>query len=55
MHMGSKLLGLRDNRLKIIDNRTKIKTSYVQFTKIVKISPPVQCTDNPIKSKEFGS
>jgi hypothetical protein len=48
--MGSEMLSLRDNRSKILPaakgvglnflmKRTKIK-SYVQFTKIVKISPP---------------
>jgi hypothetical protein len=51
IHMGSKILNLRDNRLKFLPatkgigwnflmKRTKIKRSYVQFTKIVKISPP---------------
>jgi hypothetical protein len=51
MHMGSKMRSLRDNRLKTLPatkglgwnflmKRTKIKRSYVQFTKIVKISPP---------------
>jgi hypothetical protein len=47
--MGSKMLSLRDNRLKsstsnkrnFLMKRTKIKRSYVQFTKIVKISPPL--------------
>jgi hypothetical protein len=48
--MGSKMLSLRDNRLIILPvtkgiwwnflmKRTKIKRDYVQFTKIVKISP----------------
>jgi hypothetical protein len=61
--MESKMHSLRDNRLKSSTSNkrnrmeffdeTKIQRSYVQFTKIVKISPP--CSDNPIKFKEFRS
>jgi hypothetical protein len=55
--MGSKMLGLRDNRLKILPERkaiewnllmkrTNIKRSNVQFTTSVKISPYlIQCID----------
>jgi hypothetical protein len=51
--MGPKTLRLRDNRLKsfttntkaigwnLLMKRTKAKRSYVQFTKIAKISPPL--------------
>jgi hypothetical protein len=64
--MGSKMLRLRDNRPKILPaakgvgwnflmKRTKIKRAMYNLQKLSKFRPPVQCTDNPIKSKEFRS
>jgi hypothetical protein len=38
--------------------RTKIKRSYIHMYNLQKLSkfrPLVQCTNNPIKSKEFRS
>jgi hypothetical protein len=58
--MGLKMLSLQDNRLKILPATkgigsnflmkcTKIKSSYVQFTKIFKISPPCSMHRKPHK------
>jgi hypothetical protein len=62
------MLSLRDNRLK---SSTSNKRNQVEFfdetyenkkelnmynlEKLLKFRPPVQCSDNPIKSKEFRS
>jgi hypothetical protein len=62
--MGSKMVSLRDNRLKSsTSNKRNNRVEFFDETyknkkefnsqKLSKFRPPVQCTDNPIKSKEF--
>jgi hypothetical protein len=62
--MGSKMFSLRDNRLKsstrdkrnrveFFDETYKNKKELGTIYKNRQNPPPIQCTDNPIKSKEF--
>jgi hypothetical protein len=66
--MGSKILSLRDNRVKsstrnkrnraeFFDEmyKNKKELSMYNLKKLSKFRRPVQCTDNPIKSKQFRS
>jgi hypothetical protein len=59
------MLSLRDNRLKSSTSNKRYRVEFFDETyknknelgmyNLQKFRPPVQCTDNPIKSKEFRS